>query len=96
MSSKVLFTGNTVLVVEHHLDVIKSADWILDLGPEGGDAGGELVAEGPPERVAQVDASYTGKYLRDVLARDATSPRPHPAGEPMTGIWMHLAATARA
>jgi excinuclease ABC subunit A len=59
--------GNTVLVVEHHLDVIKCADWVLDLGPEGGDAGGELVAEGPPETVAQVAASYTGKYLRDVL-----------------------------
>jgi excinuclease ABC subunit A len=59
--------GNTVLVVEHHLDVIKCADWILDLGPEGGDAGGELVAEGPPESVAQVAASYTGKYLREFL-----------------------------
>ena len=59
--------GNTVLVVEHHLDVIKCADWILDLGPEGGDAGGELVAEGTPESVAQVAASYTGKYLREFL-----------------------------
>ena len=59
--------GNTVLVVEHHLDVIKCADWILDLGPEGGDAGGELVAEGPPEAVAQVAASYTGKYLGEFL-----------------------------
>jgi excinuclease ABC subunit A len=59
--------GNTVLVVEHHLDVIKCADWVIDLGPEGGDAGGELVAEGPPEAVAQVAASYTGKYLRDLL-----------------------------
>jgi excinuclease ABC subunit A len=59
--------GNTVLVVEHHLDVIKCADWILDLGPEGGAAGGELVAEGPPESVAQVSASYTGKYLQDFL-----------------------------
>jgi excinuclease ABC subunit A len=62
--------GNTVLVVEHHLDVIKCADWIVDLGPEGGDAGGELVAEGPPEAVAQVAASYTGKYLREVLPRN--------------------------
>jgi excinuclease ABC subunit A len=59
--------GNTVLVVEHHLDVIKCADWILDLGPEGGAAGGELVAEGPPETVAQVAASYTGKYLQEFL-----------------------------
>jgi excinuclease ABC subunit A len=62
--------GNTVLVVEHHLDVVKCADWILDLGPEGGEAGGELVAEGPPETVAQVAASYTGKYLQDLLRDD--------------------------
>ena len=61
--------GNTVLVVEHHLDVIKSADWIVDLGPEGGDAGGEIVAEGTPEQIAQVDGSYTGKFLRDLLPR---------------------------
>jgi excinuclease ABC subunit A len=61
--------GNTVLVVEHHLDVIKCADWILDLGPEGGEGGGELVAEGPPEAVAQVAASYTAKYLRELLPR---------------------------
>ncbi len=70
--------GNTVLVVEHHLDVIKCADWILDLGPEGGDAGGELVAEGPPEAVAQVAASYTGKYLQDFLTDGRTSERPAP------------------
>jgi excinuclease ABC subunit A len=63
--------GNTVLVVEHHLDVIKCADWIVDLGPEAGEAGGELTAEGPPEVVAQVAASYTGKYLREVLAKHA-------------------------
>ncbi len=61
--------GNTVVVVEHHLDVIKTADWIIDLGPEGGDAGGEIVAEGTPEQVAQVDGSYTGKFLREVLAK---------------------------
>jgi excinuclease ABC subunit A len=60
--------GNTVLVVEHHLDVIKTADWIIDLGPEGGDAGGAIVAEGTPEDVAQVAASHTGRFLRDVLA----------------------------
>jgi len=65
--------GNTVLVVEHHLDVIKCADWILDLGPEGGEAGGELVAQGPPEVIAQVAASYTGKYLRDVLPRNGAN-----------------------
>jgi excinuclease ABC subunit A len=66
--------GNTVLVVEHHLDVIKSADWIVDLGPEAGEAGGELVAEGPPAVVAQVPGSYTGKYLSEVLARHAAGP----------------------
>ena len=59
--------GNTVLVIEHNLDIIKSADWILDLGPEGGEAGGELVAEGPPEAVAQNPRSVTGRFLREAL-----------------------------
>ena len=61
--------GNTVVVIEHNLDVIKTADWILDLGPKGGDAGGELIAEGPPETVAANKASLTGKYLRPMLAK---------------------------
>src|SRR5947209_19355053 len=60
-------SGNTVLVIEHNLDVIKQADWIVDLGPEGGEAGGELIAEGTPEEVAEVDESATGRYLRQVL-----------------------------
>ncbi len=59
--------GNTVIVIEHHLDVIKSADWIIDLGPEGGDEGGRIVAEGTPEQVAEVEGSYTGRFLRPVL-----------------------------
>ena len=59
--------GNTVLVIEHNLDVIKSADWIIDLGPEGGDEGGRVVAQGTPEAVAEVGESYTGKFLREVL-----------------------------
>jgi len=59
--------GNTVLVIEHNLDVIKSADWIIDLGPEGGEEGGRIVAEGSPEAVAAVSESYTGKFLREVL-----------------------------
>jgi excinuclease ABC subunit A len=59
--------GNTVLVIEHNLDVIKQADWIVDLGPEGGEAGGDLVAAGTPERVAEVEESFTGEYLRRVL-----------------------------
>jgi excinuclease ABC subunit A len=67
--NRLVDAGNTVLVVEHHLDVIKTADWVIDLGPEGGEAGGELVAEGTPEQVAQVSGSYTGKFLRDLLPR---------------------------
>jgi excinuclease ABC subunit A len=59
--------GNTVIVIEHNLDVIRSADHIIDLGPEGGDAGGEVVATGTPEEVALVEASYTGRFLRDLL-----------------------------
>ena len=61
--------GNTVLVIEHNLDVIKTADWIVDLGPEGGDAGGYIIAEGAPEQVAMVRESFTGSYLREVLNR---------------------------
>lgn len=62
--------GNTVLVIEHDLDVVKSADWLIDLGPEGGDAGGYVVATGTPEEVATVKESYTGKYLKQMLDRD--------------------------
>jgi excinuclease ABC subunit A len=61
--------GNTVVVIEHNLDVIKTADWIVDLGPEGGDKGGEIIATGTPEQVAANDRSYTGRYLAPVLAR---------------------------
>ena len=60
-------TGNTVVVIEHNLDVIKTADWVIDLGPEGGDKGGEIVAEGTPEEVIKVDRSYTGRFLREYL-----------------------------
>ena len=59
--------GNTVLVIEHNLDVIKTADWIIDLGPEGGDGGGEVVACGTPEQVAGQTQSHTGRYLAEVL-----------------------------
>jgi excinuclease ABC subunit A len=61
--------GNTVLVIEHNLEVIKTADWIIDLGPEGGDGGGTIVAAGTPEDVVEVEASYTGRFLREVLER---------------------------
>ncbi|MDF1597173.1 MAG: excinuclease ABC subunit UvrA [Acidimicrobiia bacterium] len=66
---RIVDTGNTVLVIEHNLDVIKSADWIIDLGPEGGDGGGRIVAEGAPEDVINVSESYTAKFLREVLSR---------------------------
>ena len=65
---KLLAAGHSLLVIEHNLDVLKTADWIIDLGPEGGAAGGYLVAAGTPERVSTVEASYTGRYLRRVLA----------------------------
>ncbi len=61
---RLVASGNTVIIIEHNLDVIKTADWIIDLGPEGGHAGGRLVAEGTPEAVANVEASYTGRYLK--------------------------------
>ena len=64
---KLRSSGNTLVIIEHNLDVIKTADWIVDLGPEGGAAGGKIVAEGTPERVAQNEASYTGQYLKTVL-----------------------------
>jgi excinuclease ABC subunit A len=60
-------TGNTVVVIEHNLEVIKTADWIIDLGPEGGDKGGKIVAQGTPEDVARVKASFTGNYLAPFL-----------------------------
>jgi excinuclease ABC subunit A len=62
-------TGNTVVVIEHNLDVIKQADWILDLGPEGGDGGGQIVVDGPPEEVAKCKQSWTGRYLKPLLER---------------------------
>jgi excinuclease ABC subunit A len=62
-------TGNTVVVIEHNLDVIKSADWVIDLGPEGGSGGGTVVATGTPEEVAKNKASYTGKFLAETLKR---------------------------
>ncbi|KAB1077111.1 excinuclease ABC subunit UvrA [Methylobacterium soli] len=70
--------GNTVVVIEHNLEVIKTADWVIDMGPEGGDGGGLLVAEGTPEQIAKSKQSHTGRFLRDVLAR-------RPAAEPPLG-----------
>jgi excinuclease ABC subunit A len=65
--------GNTVVVIEHNLDVIKTADWIIDIGPEGGDGGGRIVATGTPESVAAVEASHTGHYLKPMLAARRTA-----------------------
>jgi excinuclease ABC subunit A len=68
--NRLVDAGNTVVIIEHHPDIIKVADWIIDLGPEGGDAGGEIVAEGTPEQIAKVKASYTGQFLKQVLRAD--------------------------
>jgi excinuclease ABC subunit A len=67
--------GNTVVVIEHNLEVIKTADWIIDLGPEGGTGGGEIVAEGPPERVVEEPRSYTGRYLAPYLPAAVAAPK---------------------
>ncbi|MFQ5443903.1 MAG: hypothetical protein ACE5EK_04725, partial [Nitrospinales bacterium] len=65
--SKLVDAGNTVVIIEHNMDVIKMADNIIDLGPEGGDHGGEVVAEGTPEQIAKNKKSFTGKYLKEYL-----------------------------
>jgi excinuclease ABC subunit A len=77
--------GNSVVVIEHNLEVIKTADWILDLGPEGGDKGGEIVAEGTPEQVAAEPRSYTGGYLKDLLAKSARAEVKSPIGRKKRG-----------
>ena len=64
---RLVSAGNTVLIIEHNLDVIKTADWMIDLGPEGGDGGGKIVAEGTPETVAACTDSHTGRYLKPLL-----------------------------
>jgi excinuclease ABC subunit A len=74
-------SGNTVVVIEHNLEVIKTADWIIDLGPEGGDAGGEIVAAGAPEDIVRVKKSYTGQFLAPVLARGSKAKRRSVAAE---------------
>jgi excinuclease ABC subunit A len=72
--TRLVDTGNSVVVIEHNLDVIKTADWLIDLGPEGGDAGGNLVAVGTPEQLAAVPESYTGQFLRPLLGQIAEPP----------------------
>jgi excinuclease ABC subunit A len=68
--SRLVDSGNTVVVIEHNLDVIKCSDWVIDMGPEGGFRGGTVVAEGTPEDVAKVKASYTGNFLAEMLANN--------------------------
>jgi excinuclease ABC subunit A len=88
--------GNSVIVIEHNLDVIKTADWILDLGPEGGNRGGEVIAQGPPERVARVPGSYTGHFLAEVLGLEEERARTASAeGEPLAGPPEHVLRAAR-
>lgn len=67
--------GNTVVVIEHNLDVIKTADWVIDLGPEGGDGGGQIVASGTPEQVAATPGSFTGEFLKPLVERGSKSRR---------------------
>ena len=76
MLGQLVDQGNTVLVIEHNLDVIKTADWIIDMGPEGGSRGGTVVAEGTPEQVADDPASFTGQFLKPLLdGREAAQPK---------------------
>jgi excinuclease ABC subunit A len=73
--------GNTVIVIEHNLEVIKTADWIVDLGPEGGDAGGHVVAVGTPQEIAATPQSYTGQYLKQAFDRRRKTKRAAQAAE---------------
>jgi len=81
---RLVSSGNSVIVIEHHLDVIRCADWIIDLGPEGGPAGGRLMAEGTPEQVARVEASHTGRFLRAKLGEATASPESQPRNKSKT------------
>ena len=72
-SNRLVDTGNSVLIIEHNLDIIKVADWVIDLGPEGGHRGGEILAEGTPEQVMKVKGSYTGKYLKTHMKQTVPS-----------------------
>jgi excinuclease ABC subunit A len=72
--NRLVDSGNTVVVIEHNLDVIKSSDWVIDMGPEGGFRGGTVVAEGTPEDVAKVSASYTGQFLAEILKSNRKAP----------------------
>ena len=68
---RLIKSGGSILLIEHNLELIQAADWVIDLGPEGGEAGGTIVAQGPPEAIAAYPDSYTGRYLKQVLAQKA-------------------------
>ncbi|MDF2849149.1 MAG: uvrA, partial [Oerskovia sp.] len=88
--------GNSVLVIEHNLDVIKNADWVIDMGPEGGSGGGRVIAEGTPEQVAAVPASHTGRFLAEVLTGDPIPVAPLPKKSPAVKAGTGKAAAAKA
>jgi excinuclease ABC subunit A len=73
--NRLVDTGNTVVVIEHNLDVIKSADWIIDMGPEGGFRGGQVVAQGTPESISNIAGSYTGQFIKEILASNRKTKR---------------------
>jgi excinuclease ABC subunit A len=87
--------GNTVIVIEHNLDVIKTSDWVIDMGPEGGAAGGMVIAEGTPEQVAAVDTSYTGQFLRTIVNPDPDPARHGAAKQPLSQTSERAESTAR-
>jgi excinuclease ABC subunit A len=68
---RLIHNGGSILIIEHNLDVVRSADWIIDLGPEGGDLGGRIIAQGTPEQIAECRTSYTGRYLKKELVASA-------------------------
>ena len=70
---RLIEAGGSIVLIEHNLEVIKTADWVIDLGPEGGERGGHVVGEGPPERIAEIAESYTGKFLAGVLTQNGAS-----------------------
>lgn len=97
--NRLVDAGNSVIVIEHNLDVIKTADWLIDLGPEGGNGGGRLLAEGPPEQVALVQESFTAHYLREVLGirlPDEALPEPDHESDTPDGAMAITPETLRA
>lgn len=84
--NKLVERGNTVIVIEHNLDVIKTADWIIDMGPEGGNGGGTVVAQGTPELIAKTEGSHTGTYLRAIFEKTQSSKKAVVQSQPKAKI----------